>query len=485
MNILAELTRSLSKEELRFYKMYAARFGNVDERKDLSLLNLMRKKADDFDEEAFIKKHYTLTDKNAYYRLKNRLVQDISKSILLQHFETDDYNLLLHNLALSKLFFLKNNFKLSLYFLKKAERGALASESFDLLDIVYSDFIRLSYEMMEINPDEFIDKRKRNAQKLSEIRQIDDVLSVLSYRLKSTQNFSPDEHPVATLLEEILNRFATEMDGQQSTALRIRVFRSVSRILLQKHDYKRLEEYLIATFETFVAEKLFNKNTHEVKLQMLTYLVNALFKNGKMKQSLAYSEVLKTALEEHSRLLYDKYLFYYYNSQVINYSKLNLDKAIEILEQMKENEQLRTPFYEQFIFLNLAIFYFEKTNYKTSVRNFSRLYQLPIFEQADAVFRYRVSLAELLVRFEIGDMEFLQLRINQVKSAFGTLLQHPSLTAETNMIELLNMLCKGGNGKTSPQVQALVKWFRQNQSESANEEQLINFNDWLNLRFFD
>ena len=40
---------------------------------------------------------------------------------------------------------------------------------------------------------------------------------------------------------------------------------------------------------------------------------------------------LKNAMEEYHHMLYDKYTFFYYNSLVINYSKLDRDKAISIL----------------------------------------------------------------------------------------------------------------------------------------------------------
>ena len=60
---------------------------------------------------------------------------------------------------------------------------------------------------------------------------------------------------------------------------------------------------------------------------MLTYLTNCLFKTRKYKQSLAYAEILKTGINEYDGFLKDKYLFYYYNSLIINYSLLRSKEA--------------------------------------------------------------------------------------------------------------------------------------------------------------
>ena len=42
--------------------------------------------------------------KNAYYRLKNRLLFDISKSLVLQHLNNEEDVLILHNLLLFRIF---------------------------------------------------------------------------------------------------------------------------------------------------------------------------------------------------------------------------------------------------------------------------------------------------------------------------------------------------------------------------------------------
>src|SRR4029077_455363 len=139
----------------------------------------------------------------------------------------------------------------------------------------------------------------------------DDILAVVSYKMKVTQNFSADENPVIPLLQKTLNTVSKDKELRKSPQLRFKIYHAVSRILLQKREYKALEDYLLAIYKEFESEKLFAKNNHETKLQMIVFVVNTLFKNGKLKESLKYADKLKSAMEEYQRLFYDKYLFFY------------------------------------------------------------------------------------------------------------------------------------------------------------------------------
>lgn len=142
----------------------------------------MRKTGEEYDEEKIFKKLYHSEDKNSFYRLRNRLLQDLNKSTLIQHYDDDETGYTLHLLALEKFYFSRNNTRVANYFLKKAEAEARKTENFELLDIIYGDFIRLSHELLSINPEEYIQKRKENQEQIRQLRAIEDILAVVSYK---------------------------------------------------------------------------------------------------------------------------------------------------------------------------------------------------------------------------------------------------------------------------------------------------------------
>ncbi|MBL0105531.1 MAG: hypothetical protein IPP51_18170 [Bacteroidetes bacterium] len=419
MDILNSIVAGMTKEQVRFFKLYISRSHFHEDRLDSRLFDYMRKSGEDYEEEKIVRSLYKSNDKNAFYRLRNRLLGDLNKSIVLQHVDEDENLYALHLLSLEKFFLSKNNIKVAHYFLKKAEAQALKAENAELLDIIYGDFIRLSHEMLSVDPEKYIRLRHENHERIRKLRAIDDILAVVSYRMKLSQNFSSDENPVFELLQKTVNEFSSDKEMAKSPTLRFRMYHSVTQVLLQKRDYLALEEFLLKTFNEFNADKLFNKSNHDVKLQMIVYLINTLFKNNKLKESLQFSEKLRQGMEEHQRLLYDKYLFFYYNSLVINYSRTDRDRAIETLNEMKSIEKIVSiPFYEMFIYFNLAVCYFDKKDFHQSIRFLNQRHSLKGFISADKSLQFKIAIAELMVRYELKDFDVLENKIRLVKRNF-------------------------------------------------------------------
>lgn len=484
MDIINRIIGSMTKEELRFFKIYISRNTAESDRKDVLLFDNIRKKGDKYDEDKIALKLYPDGEKNSFYRLKNRLTEEVNRSLLLQHFGDDETSSTLQLISLAYLFFNRNNYTVAHHFIKKAEKKALEQENYELLDIIYSEFIKLSHEKVSINPETYIKLRKENSARLQHLRQIDDILAAVKYKMKITQNFSPGENPVIEMLSKTVDDFSQDKELKKSPALRFKIYQAVSQVLLQHYDYKNLEDYLLTTYNEFTKEKLFNKGNHNTKLQMLTYTVNTLFKNGKIQLSLKYAEKLKGAMEEFGRLHYDKYLFFYYNSLVINYSKIDLDKAIEILEQLENNEQLKnTPFYEVFVYLNLAIFRFEKGDFRNAIKNLNKLFVHDSYKNADRSLRFRIAIAELIIRLELDDMEFLEYRTAQIKKEYKDLLEKDESMREQKLIEIIRYISLNGIKNKDKKLNEMVSFFTTDEASAMSDADVINYSKWLKGKF--
>ncbi len=479
MNILEDIIVGMNKEQVRYFKLFAMRAASAEGRKDITLFDHIRKHGDI---DKVHSKLYATEEKNAFYRLRNRLMQDVFKSLTIQHFEDDDAMHVLHMLALVRHFLSRSELVTAGYLLRKAEAKALKLEAYDLLDIIYSDFIKLSYENLTLNPEEYIAKRKLNQEKIGSLRAIDDILAVVSYRLKVTQNFSAGNNRVLAVLEKAVRDAGGGKKAQVSHKLRFRIYQAVSQILLQRREYKALEEFLLNTYNSFNSERLFNKSNHDTKLQMLVFLINTLFKNNKSEESLRYAEKLKTGMEEHNQLLADKYLFFYYNSLVINYSKTDPDKAIEILNDLKDNKKIKSSeYYQLFVHLNLAVLLFDKQRYKESIRHINKIYLLENFKLNDNSLKLKIAIAELLIRHELGDNDVLDLKIEQVRNIFKKELRAATWKREKTLIEILILLNNHPDNATKPSTVKKIKQFITiKKREGEGDDEIINYNNWMN-----
>jgi hypothetical protein len=471
----------MNKEEVRHFKLFANRTNASAERKDLLLFDHIRNSYPDYNEDKIQKKLYASEDKNTLYRLKNRLMEDVSKSFALQYFENTEFNLILNHIALARLFQSKNQNEIALHFLTRAEKKASELEIVELLDLIYNELIRLSQETLEINPGVYIPKRKANRIKLNRLQEIDDILADVVYNIKTSQNFSGRDYGTLEDLQKKLNDFTKDRAFKNSTPLRFKVYQSVSRIMLQKQDYSSLEKYLLKTFAEFEKQKLFTRSTHETKLQMLTYLINSLFKNGKFNLSLEYTARLENAMKEHNGMLREKYLFYYYNSLVINYSQSDLGRAIGILNEAKDNATIKKlPSYIVFIYANLAVLNFDNRDFKQAVRNLVKLCQEPGFKNLDIGLKFKVHVAELIIRYELEDFDFLEHKLEQVKKDFKKLLNKPEYARQQKIMDIIHLMSLSQSDKRDKTLSQLMnKLVQGKRSDEEAHNDLINYNTWL------
>jgi tetratricopeptide (TPR) repeat protein len=480
MDIVEQMIARMGKDELRFFRMYASRMEVKGPRKDMQLFDRIRTEGTAFSDEAACDELYTDGNRNAYYRLKNRLKTELAKSLLLQHIESEDTSQVLHLLLLARHYQTKNAYALAEHFLKKAERKAGAAESHELLDLIYTEFIRLSQEVVTIDPETYIAKRRENSAQLHMLRQMDEILATVKYRLKVTQNFSPVNNPVIDMLLETVQRLSSDERVRHGTQLRFKMYHAVSQILLQQHDYPNLEDFLLKTFSQFEEERLFNRANHQTKLQMLTYIVNALFKNGKTAQSLEWAERLHDAMNEHDRLLYDRFLFFYYNSLVINYTKTDLDRAIALLLDLENHPKLRdTQYYLIFVHLNLSIFFFQKGDHRQAIRRLNQLHHHERFPLTATPLRLRIAMFELMVRTELGDMDVVEQRLKQVRQTFAEQLKQGENRREAELLTIIEKLFLKGISPREREMAALLKAFTTSTSPEEQDAELLNYNGWL------
>lgn len=483
MEILLQVIGLLTKEEVRYFKIYLTRIATPNERKDEKLFDMMRKSGVDFDDDAAAKKLYGKSDKNAYYRLKNRLQEDVCDALALLHTDKTDVNYLYRQLMLFNIFQTRNNLKLSMYFLKRAEKKALAAENFELLDILYANYIRLSNDFAEINPEEYIEKRKLNADKLNRLRAMDQTLAAVLYRLKTAQTFERKPSALMDMLETSIKQFSGDHSLRKSKTFQTRLYRAVSQQLLQTHNYQQLEKFMRKTIDAFQNENWFDKSNHDTKLQMLVYLINALFRNEKYTESLAYAEQLGEEIKSFNKLHFDKYVFYFYNSLYINYARTDIDKAIRALDDLdKVMKQLKNSYYEQFILLNKSTLLFERKKFNDAIRQLVRLYLNDSYRNASETFKLKVAVAEMIMQYESGDLSVFKNRLGQVRKQFASVLKKQENSRDKTFLNILEkMMDKDwrANKALAKSVKAFIVPAKASEGE---ESELLNYRQWLSVK---
>lgn len=482
MDVLHQLITNLTKEEIRFLKLFLARTNENTERKDLQLFDYIRKTGKDYEEAPIVKKLYGDTGKNAFYRLKNRLQNDIHSSIFLQYHDKNVTTYVYYLIATAIIYYERGQYKIAHNLLSKSELKATNSKDYELLDYIYSMMIKYSLNIEEINPEYYYNLRKKNAEHLNKLKHIDEILAVISYKLKRVKSFSPEQNPIFSTLKKILDEISADVQLKNSPQLKFQIYETVSKILLQKKDYNTFEVYFLTTYLQFNENGLFNENNHFTKLQMLVDFANVLYNNKKYDRSLGYAEKLKEAMQEYRRKGWFDYNFAYFDLQIKNKMAVNINESIVFLEQLKTNPDfIKIPNYEQFLSVNLLKIWFWKKDFHKALSNLYKMYMYESFVKSGNKFRINAFLTEIIIKLEINDFEHLQNCINLINEELGSLQNMNHLNVELEFIQIIRILVQQPNLKRDKLVKKKIKKFAIHADYYENNpDTIINCCEWVN-----
>jgi len=357
----------------------------------------------------------------------------------------------------------------------------VARDNYELLGWGYANFIRLSADLMGLNPTVYSGLRGANGKPVSQLRALDDLLATVTYRLKLTQNFGAADKKQIEQLQTHTKNISKQTTSQFSRHLQTRIYKALSQMLLQQHNYPALEKLVKENFVRFEKEGWFKKENHDLKLQMLTYLGNALYKNRKNKESLSYSEKLGEEITGFNKLHYDRYLFFYYNLRILNNAVLNPTVALKTLDEFEQLMRKKKKFYyDVFIYLNRAGVLYDMGRYKESLKSLVKLYVSDNYLKADKAFRFKVEVSELIVNYEAKDTDALLYRTGQVKKDYKAFASGKIYQRDFALIELLEQMANSKNVKRDEVLQRKVKSvLKLPVTEATEDSEIINYRDWL------
>jgi transposase-like protein len=164
----------------------------------------------------------------------------------------------------------------------------------------------------------------------------------------------------------------------------------------------------------------------------------------------------------------------------MNYSISDRARAIEILTEVKELAVIKKlPFYIVFVYLNLAVLNFDGGNYKQAVRALIKLTMEPGYPSLDVVLRMKIAVAELAMRYEVGDVEVLERRIDQVRKDFSDQLKLKEGKKQKEVVDLVEKFSKNTNIVRDKTIQKKIETFLNSHSSETGSEDVINYHTWL------
>jgi len=481
MGHLSKIIKNLSREEVRFFKIYSKRINYGKVNKTVQLLDQFRKTDLHENDTALINQFFPNGSRNPYYRLKNKLFEEVTKSLLIQHFNRDDRNTILNLLAVSNLFNSKTQYEEAIYFLHKAEKKALQHEYYDLADLIYSELIAVAANLDKVNPLPYIEKQKENAKKLEILRQANLAISAVNYQLKKS-NFSGKEKELSEKLKKILDDLSIANEVYNIPKVKLKIHECVRNFLLQRKDFEVLGDYLINSYDEFNREGVFSKSNHHEKIMMINWITNSQIKLKKFDKALFYAEQFYQGFAQQNKEFYDKYVWSYYQVLVISYFYSGtLDRAIGEMENLKNNKKYKGNIsYELAVHLNLASLYHSKGDVTKSIRSLSKILIKDVYNNLSKQLKLSVLVFEMILHYEKPDFEYVHNKRTEIRRNFGDMLNQDEYHYENQFLLIFNKIIKDSapfkNKNIVLEIEEFLRTFPE--MEPASNE-IIHYNAWL------
>jgi hypothetical protein len=435
------------------------------------------------DDEKITKQLYGAKQKDmgVLYRLKNRLVHSINQALIeLNTAEGKSTFLGEQHLILYRIFQSKGMMDLAEYYLLKSIKYAEANEQYSLLDIIYGEMISFCKDSLSEDPDLYIQKRRANFKMFNTLRTMDEILAVMTYRLKSTQNLSGQLN-VTKEIDKTLRNFASDKEVFRSTQFKIKFYKTVSQILVQQQKFTELEKFILETRADFIKSGIFNKQTHDIKIEQLVYLTNALLFQRKFDAVIETGKLLYKEILDFDKLLYNKYIYFYYQAQINSYAVLDIDKAIELqAEVLEKGSIIKDAYFIVFNYANLAFLYFLKNNYKQTVKTLQKVYLNDYYPKIDISLKVELALLELMARYDLADVNTFEYRLAQVQTDLaGDWKDYDGI--ERKLLDIIVNMSTNPNYSKNKQIIELAKTYVQLSRNNTNR--VFNFENWVIRQF--
>jgi len=467
---LTELIDSLSKEEIRNFKLYATRINNTStgENKAVMLFDCIKDGMDEFGDD-IVEKLYSGGNKNAFYRLKNRLISDIEQSLLLLNRNKDQRFKVFNIIQLANVFRYKSDYDQASAYLVKAEKLAKKFGYYDLLDTIYGEILSLASDYYKINPEEYVDKKRANYSQLGNIQEVDFLLATINYKLRNA-NYTGKDTALEEELADIVKRLDIREDIIESLDVQFKIHKCYSFHLLQKRDFKNLEGYLVEQLAKFEKLGFFDNARYEDQFRLILWIINCSHINYNFERAKKYIDKLNKALDGQNKKYYDKYLWMYHECLVVNYAFMNKDKEmVELLLELRDNPDLSgTNFYDIFVFVNLATQYYKLGNLKKAQENMLPLTQTDLTKKLlNKSIQLQIILLDMIFHYENRDYNYVIYRISETKRIFRQDLKKEEYGREKEFLGILKELCSKADPLRDTKIVKRIEEFIEKSRESV------------------
>ncbi len=493
MKKVEDIIRSLSEKEAKNFIFFVNRMRTSQKESKIVQLFDAYYHETYKNNEQIIRELFPGMSKNAFYRLRNRLLDEVQQSLLVQYSRMDDELNVHRMIMLARIAFNKDDYATAHTLLLEAEKKALKIEAYELAMIIYKELIGMSSLVGTVNSHYYIEKRREILLKHARLSEFRYLLSSVTFTLTESIHNSKTDDDIMQALHKIKDKLEESGLAKTSFNARYNVHQSIANTLYQEKKYKLLAEHLIKGYEEFNQTDFKEKDKHRRKIVTLSWIIAAHHWMLRIPESIPYLDKMSEALKQHDGIFEDKFKpFYVTYEHSVYYHTRQLDKSIKTLNRFTEEYlQGRDIVYLSELpqsilkghFGRFVQSYFAKGDYDNALKQLAPCYISEIHDKLPRELRMEIAVMEAIIYFEKKEFKYALDHLRRTKRMYKKLLAEPKNVIFKSFINLLNILIKNGGFDLSKEQEKMVNEFiAMHPPYGEPFEKCINYKVWFEAK---
>lgn len=479
MNALLELSNLMNATERKAFLLYLSK---KNKRKDTGNMALFHSlKTDAINSKATILAHTKNT--NAYHARRKRLYDSMVDFMANRSFENDtsEENTVLRLIVVSRFFFEHTLITTAFKCLAKAEGIASGIEHFGLLNEIYLTRIQFAHFNLQEPLEELIGKFKANKQQLEYEEQLTLGYAVLRRELAAIHH----EGRIVDFQALIQHTIATHGISLQQGL----TFKSLYQILFIANEYASLhnnyaflQPFVLSSYR-HISTKIHLADRHlYYHLHILYFIANSYFRNGQLRESQEYLDLMSTALLKQSGKYYQRFCLRY--SFLLAFTENYLghwQKAIAIAEQSLSSIKKTAPNDSNDLRLMLIVFYVQQNAGRTAAKEMVRLHHTDSWYEKKMGMDWTLKkcLVEILLHVQQENTELALSRIKSFKRRYKKYLLTVDEARVVDYLSLVEQYAMKPEILQTPKFKEATEAFIIRSQNGPKDILIMSFLSWL------
>ncbi|MFN3341721.1 MAG: hypothetical protein ACK40M_03430 [Flavobacteriales bacterium] len=438
MDKFKEIISTFSDKDMREFRYFLVRHRPKSERKDLELLQELAEGEVVNDRKG----------KDDYHSLRKRLMRQLSEFVVLKQLQDDvtETSSVLGWVSMARYLFEKRMNATAWKYLLRAEKSAIASERYDLLNSVYLLMLENAHTSSHYSIEALINQMEDCKIRADEDERLLKATAMIRRRMEEAK-LSGNIYGLSDFVEATLDRFQLGSAIMNRPIHLFRIMEIIRSTYLAVRDLSNFESLVLEQYTVFSKAAGDSPHYQHFRLNFIYMIAHVLYHNRKYIDSDQWLEKLEAEMKKnsgrHERQFAARLVSM--RSSIYSFTGRN-DEAIAILEGVLEDGTRKFDFEDILnLKLNLVFCFFLKGEFRKANRVFVHFGQHSdsfLQKKMGQEWLLRSRMIQLIVQYELGNEDISLTLIRSLERDHAAFLDQPQYKKAKNYLQFLKNYMK-------------------------------------------